>query len=63
MTAMYNNKRYVSVSIRADVYDRLFKLSRQVIPGTTLSIPKVIEVITNAKLTESIAPKKSIEEK
>ena len=46
---MCDGKRYVSVSIKADVYDLLCHLSSEVVPGTRLSIAKVIEVITKQK--------------
>jgi hypothetical protein len=43
---MCDGKRYVSISIKADVYDILCHLSKKVVPGTQLSIPKIIEIIT-----------------
>ena len=46
---MCDGKRYVSVSIKADVYDLLCHLSSEVVPGTRLSIAKVIEVLTKQK--------------
>lgn len=50
---MYDEKRYVSVSIKTDVYDLLCHLSSEVVPGTRLSIAKVIEVLTKQKRNES----------
>lgn len=50
---MCDGRRFVSISIRADVYDKLYELSKQIVPGTTISIPKVIEVITNKNSTKS----------
>jgi len=58
---MLENRRYVSVSIKADVYDRLYKLSRKVLPGTELSISKVIEIITTNQ--ERIAAKNDDDKK
>lgn len=55
---MYEEKRYVSVSIKTDVYDILCQLSKKVLPGTQLSIPKVIEVITRKANPERIEFKK-----
>ena len=46
---MCDGKNYVSVSIKADVYDLLCHLSSEVVPGTRLSIAKVIEVLTKQK--------------
>ena len=51
---MCDGKRYVSISIKADVYDILCNLSKKVVPGTQLSIPKVIEVITRKANPERI---------
>jgi hypothetical protein len=51
---MCDGKRYVSISIKADVYDILCHLSKKVVPGTQLSIPKVIEVITRKASPERI---------
>ena len=50
---MCDGRRFVSISIRADVYDKLYQLSKLIVPGTAISIPKVIEVITNKRLTRS----------
>jgi hypothetical protein len=50
---MCDGRRFVSISIRADVYDKLYHLSKIIVPGTVISIPKVIEVITNKRLTKS----------
>ena len=50
---MCDGKRFVSISIRADVYDKLYQLSKLIVPGTAISIPKVIEVITNKNFTKS----------
>jgi len=58
---MLENRRYVSVSIKANVYDRLFQLSRKVLPGTQLSISKVIEIITTNQ--ERIAAKNDDDKK
>jgi hypothetical protein len=55
---MCDGKRYVSISIKADVYDILCHLSKKVVPGTQLSIPKVIEVITRKANPEKIEFKK-----
>jgi len=55
---MCDGKRYVSISIKADVYDILCNLSKKVVPGTQLSIPKVIEVITRKANPEKIEFKK-----
>lgn len=46
---MCDGKNYVSVSIKADVYDLLCNLSSEIVPGTRLSIAKVIEVLTKQK--------------
>lgn len=51
---MCDGKRYVSISIKADVYDILCNLSKKVVPGTELSIPKVIEIITKKASPERI---------
>ena len=51
---MCDGKRYVSISIKADVYDILCNLSKKVVPGTQLSIPKVIEIITKKASPERI---------
>lgn len=51
---MCDGKRYVSISIKADVYDILCNLSKKVAPGTQLSIPKVIEIITKKANSERI---------
>ena len=51
---MCDGKRYVSISIKADVYDILCNLSKKVVPGTQLSIPKVIEIITKKANPERI---------
>ncbi len=50
---MCDGRRYVSVSIKADVYDLLCHLSSEVIPGTRLSIAKVIEVLTKQKRNQT----------
>jgi len=42
---MCDGRRYVTVSIKADVYDKLYQLSKQIVPGVELSIAKVIEII------------------
>lgn len=42
---MCDSKRYVTVSIKAEVYDKLYQLSKQIVPGVELSIAKVIEII------------------
>ena len=51
---MCDGKRYVSISIKADVYDILCHLSKKVVPGTEISIPKVIEIITKKSNQERI---------
>ena len=51
---MCDGKRYVSISIKADVYDILCNLSKKVVPVTQLSIPKVIEIITKKANPERI---------
>jgi hypothetical protein len=59
---MCEGKKYVSISIKADVYDILCHLSKKVAPGTQLSIPKVIEVITRKANPEIIEIKKNDEQ-
>ena len=54
---MCDGKRYVTVSIKADVYDKLCKLSKQIVPGTQLSIPKIIEIITKQQQEKLIIKK------
>jgi len=44
---MCDTKNYVSVSVKASVYDRLYKISREIVPGAVLSVPKTIEILTN----------------
>jgi hypothetical protein len=44
---MYDGKSYVSVSVKASVYDRLYKISREIVPGAALTVPKTIEILTN----------------
>jgi hypothetical protein len=56
---MCDGKRYVSISIKAEVYDILCHLSKKVVPGTQLSIPKVIEVITRKANPEKIETNKN----
>jgi hypothetical protein len=56
---MCDGKRYVSISIKAEVYDILCRLSKKVVPGTQLSIPKVIEVITRKANPEKIETNKN----
>jgi len=56
---MCDGKRYVSISIKAEVYDILCHLSKKVVPGTQLSIPKVIEVITRKTNPEKIETNKN----
>ena len=56
---MSDGKRYVSISIKAEVYDILCHLSKKVVPGTQLSIPKVIEVITRKANPEKIETNKN----
>ena len=56
---MCDGKRYVSISIKAEVYDILCHLSKKVVPGTQLSIPKVIEVITRKADPEKIETNKN----
>ncbi len=51
---MCDGRRYVSISIKAEVYDILYQLSKKVVPGTQLSIPKVIEIITKKANPERI---------
>lgn len=51
---MCDGRKYVSISIKADVYDILCHLSKKVVPGTQLSIPKVIEIITKKANPERI---------
>jgi hypothetical protein len=58
---MCDGKRYVSISIKAEVYDILCHLSKKVVPGTQLSIPKVIEVITRKANPEKIEINKNEE--
>ncbi|CAN1607528.1 hypothetical protein MCEMIE29_00595 [Candidatus Pelagibacterales bacterium] len=55
---MCDGRKYISISIKADVYDILCHLSKKVVPGTQLSIPKVIEVITRKANPEKIEFKK-----
>lgn len=55
---MCDGRKYISISIKADVYDILCQLSKKVLPGTQLSIPKVIEVITRKANPERIEFKK-----
>ena len=45
--SMCDGKNYVSVSIKASVYDRLYKISREIVPGAALTVPKTIEILTN----------------
>ena len=59
---MCDGKRYVSISIKAEVYDILCHLSKKVVPGTQLSIPKVIEVITRKANPEKIEINKNEEQ-
>jgi hypothetical protein len=40
-------KNYVSISVKSSVYDRLYKISRVIVPGAALSVPKTIEILTN----------------
>ena len=56
---MCDGKRYISISIKAEVYDILCHLSKKVVPGTQLSIPKVIEVITRKANPEKIETNKN----
>lgn len=51
---MCDGKRYVSISVKADVYDMLCNLSKKVVPGTQLSIPKVVEIIIKKANSEGI---------
>jgi len=44
---MCDTKNYVSVSVKANVYDRLYKISRNIVPGAALTVPKTIEILTN----------------
>jgi hypothetical protein len=44
---MCDTKNYVSVSVKASVYDRLYKISREIVPGAALTVPKTIEILTN----------------
>ena len=44
---MCDSKSYVSVSVKASVYDRLYKISRVIVPGAALTVPKTIEILTN----------------
>ena len=44
---MCDGKSYVSVSVKASVYDRLYKISREIVPGASITVPKTIEVLTN----------------
>jgi hypothetical protein len=62
MNKMCEGKRYISISIKAEVYDILCHLSKKVVPGTQLSIPKVIEVITRNANPEKIEINKNEEE-
>ena len=59
---MCDGKRYVSISVKAEVYDILCHLSKKVVPGTQLSIPKVIEVITRKANPEKIEINKNEEQ-
>jgi hypothetical protein len=61
MNKMCEGKRYISISIKAEVYDILCHLSKKVVPGTQLSIPKVIEVITRKANPEKIEINKNEE--
>ena len=54
---MCDGRRYVTVSIKADVYDKLYQLSKQIVPGTQLSIPKIIEIITKQQQEKLIIKK------
>jgi hypothetical protein len=44
---MCDTKNYVSVSVKANVYDWLYKISRNIVPGAALTVPKTIEILTN----------------
>jgi hypothetical protein len=44
---MCDGKAYVSVSVKASVYDRLYKISRVIVPGAALTVTKTIEILTN----------------
>jgi len=44
---MCDTKNYVSVSVKASVYDRLYKISRNIVPGAALTVPKTIEILSN----------------
>ena len=44
---MCDGKFYVSVSVKASVYDRLYKISRDIVPGASITVPKTIEILTN----------------
>ena len=44
---MCDGKSYVSISVKASVYDRLYKISREIVPGAALTVPKTIEILTN----------------
>jgi hypothetical protein len=59
---MCDGKRYVSISIKAEVYDILCHLSKRIIPGTQLSIPKVVEVITKKTNPERIEINKDVKQ-
>jgi len=54
---MCDGKRYVSISIKAEVYDILYQLSKKIVPGTQLSIPKIIEIITKQQQEKLIIKK------
>ena len=57
---MCDGKKYVSISIKADVYDILCQLSKKVVPGTQLSIPKIIEIITKTNEERNQIKKSSL---
>jgi hypothetical protein len=44
---MCDGKSYVSVSVKASVYDRLYKISRDIVSGASITVPKTIEILTN----------------
>lgn len=44
---MCDGKSYVSISVKASVYDRLYKISRDIVPGASITVPKTIEILTN----------------
>jgi hypothetical protein len=49
---MTDTNRYRNVSLKHEIYSKIQRLSRQIVPQNNLSVSKTIEIIINQKLQD-----------